>query len=277
MLFFDALIRMMGMMDFARAENENDTIPVSDGLSQSDGLISKSRHKSIPCGWPEPEDRAELLAEIENLHKMKRELLDELENDKEDARNERRSKIRAEEQSRRLRELLEECRQSRDTALKQNRELVSKLKQVQRATDCLDDDEAGRTMRKLYQDLQNWIRRHFKSASFETSAERVEANPSSRVVSYQQPDLAYLETTSEISLEISWQVFNSILTRVMVGWNEDFGQHLYQLDKHIYKTCKLPLILQVATQPDQARAVARLAALEIRHERRRSMACTWKD
>lgn len=44
-------------------------------------------------------------------------------------------------------------------------------------------------------------------------------------------------------MEMSWHIFNSILTRFMIGFNEDFGQHLYQLDKLINETCKLPLVL----------------------------------
>lgn len=242
MVFFDALLKMM---DLTGASNKSETIPASEDPPQYDGIMPMPRHRSIPCGWPEPDDRSELIAEIENLQRVCRELWGRLEKNQEDARQARQSQVCSTEKLRRQGELLGEARQRADAALKENRELVSKLAQLQRWTDCLDDEEAARSMCKLYQDLQTWIGRHFRSSPLATSTEHMEANTSSKGVSSQRPDLAFLERVSEISMEISWHIFNSILTRVMVGWQEDFGQHLYQLDKHINETCKSPFIFLV--------------------------------
>lgn len=238
MFFLDALLQMM---DFTGAMNKSEIAPASENLSQDDGLLWKYHPRSSPGSWAEPEDRSELIAEIEDLLRVCRELSGRLEKKDEDVRKARKSQVSSAEKVRQQGELLEEARQRADAALKENRKLVSKLAQLQRWTDCLDDEEAGRTMCKFYQDLQSWIERHFKSMSFEASTEYADANTSPKGVSVscQSSDLAYLERISEIGMEISWHIFNSILTRVMVGWKEDF----YQLDKHVNKTCKLPFSL----------------------------------
>lgn len=235
MVFFDALLRTV---DTIGAGNQNEMISVPNGLSENDALTSGS-HRPIPCGWPDLEDRPELIVEVENLQRECRELRGQLERSEEDARKARKSQICGAEQLRRQGESLEEARRTTDAALNENRELVYKLGQLQRWTDCLDDREAARTMCNLYQNLQNWIKRHFKSMSSETPIEHVGPDGSCKGASDQLSDRAYLEKIMEISREISWHVFNSILTRFMVGSNEDFGQHLYQLDKHINEKCKL--------------------------------------
>lgn len=237
MLFFDALL---GTVVSSGARNQTEMISVPNGLFQNDALSSGSPHRPIPCGWPEPEDSSELIVEVENLQRECRELRGQLERSERDARKARKSQIRSSEQLSRQGELLEEAERATETALNENRELVHKLAQLQRWTDCLDDGEAARTMCKLYQNLQNWIRRHFTNMSSETSVEHVGPDASCKGASDQLSDRVYLDRISEISINISWHIFNPILTRFMIGSNDNFGQHLYQLDKHINETCKLP-------------------------------------
>lgn len=233
------------MRDLNGTNEQSDMTSLPGDLPLCDGMCSKSGHKSIPGAWPESDDESKLIAELENLQRVCHKLSQKLEKNEEDAKESREHQICSEERVRRHGKLLAEARQSADTALKENRELVNKLAKLQRWTGCFDDEEAGQTMRKLYQVLQNWIRRHYSCAPSGGPAMLPEFGKPARPVNCQTRDSVYLEMISELHREISRHIFSSILNPFMVGFNEDFGQHLYQLDKLIHGTCKLPHISDV--------------------------------
>lgn len=85
-----------------------------------------------------------------------------------------------------------------EAAIKKNRELVcDPMRRSRKLTDRFKQEEAALIMRKLYKDLNYWLKEHYSRPLTEKF---------------------------------------SILARFMVGLNESFGDHLYHIEKEIKKT-----------------------------------------
>lgn len=103
------------------------------------------------------EDQTDLIAELEDIRGKNESLLRRLEYAREGATMARRAQLLGEEKLRRQNELLEESRQDADIAAKEQSQLLIKLNDLQKWTDSIDDDDAVRVMRRLFQRLEDWI------------------------------------------------------------------------------------------------------------------------
>lgn len=184
----------------------------------------------------EPGGNAELIYQIDNLQQLCHALSEKLEKSEADALELHGLLVSREERVRRSGELFKEERRKAEVVSKDNRQILKKLAQLQQLTGCLDDDEAVHSMRELYQGVQNWIHRHFGSAT----SDKHENHPVS--VSSASSGNVNSVLMLEIQLEIVNLIFGWILARAMVGLDESFGQFPYHLDRQISQTCEPSLV-----------------------------------
>jgi hypothetical protein len=163
------------------------------------------------------EDQSSLISEFESVCKNLQEKLDNV------------------ERVRRQSELTDEARKMAEA---ENRELMAKLARVEKWTDCFNQGEAALTMRKIYQDTDSWAKEHYGHCQIEKSSTTSDIEYVSFGLCEQPFDP--MEIVSQVRADLSQHIFQSILTRFMVGLNESFGDHLYYIDKEIQKTCTFP-------------------------------------
>lgn len=129
-----------------------------------------------------------------------------------------------EERLRRQTELLEETRKTADTAVKEQSQIMIKLTELQKWTDCIDDDEAVQVMRRLFQRLEDWIKRYCNEAS------PLRNGGNQPVYNFKDSCLIM----QAIQAVISEHVFDGILSRFMVGIPDRQLETLFfELDQQI--------------------------------------------
>lgn len=202
---------------------------------------SEPIHAIVSSSPSESSDKCEFLNQIDNLQQVSRDLAARLETCEVDALELRRLLVSSEEKVRRSGELLEEERRTADVALKEYRKLATRLTKLQRWTDCMDDEEAGNLMRKLYHDSQNWMNRHFGCTLSKASAMKIGSEKETIAAEPSVSGIFHSDLMFVINKEILEHIFRSIFARFMIGFGEDYGRYLYQLDQHISQNCKLLL------------------------------------
>lgn len=135
----------------------------------------------------------------------------------------RRSQIAAEEKFRRQNEILEkaltdlrERNKELNEATKQNTSLLLEQMKFTNWNEQVDDDEISQTASRLYQEIETWVKRHFRA---------------------DENDLCWIYRT------ISNRIFRTFLVRLMVGIVSDDAEKLLgiaieALSKEVQKTCK---------------------------------------
>lgn len=129
-----------------------------------------------------------------------------------------------EERLRRQTELFEEARETADTAVKEQSQIMIKLTELQKWTDYIDDDEAIQVMRRLFQRLEDWVKRYCNEASPLTN-------------SGNQPVFNFKDSClimQAIQTAISEHIFDGILSRFMVSIPDRQLENLFfELDRQI--------------------------------------------
>lgn len=130
-----------------------------------------------------------------------------------------------EEKNRRLEEILKETRKIEDLVSKENKGLVAKLARLQKWTECMDDDEVRRTMRQLYQELENWIKRHLLGSLPKHDGD--------------EPSMSYkVQTLHETQTDVYGLIFHSILRQFFVAiYDEQFESLFRKLDQEVLAHC----------------------------------------
>lgn len=106
--------------------------------------------------------------------------------------------------------------------MEEKHKLLAKISTLHRLESPLDDDETRRIMRRLYQNLEKWVMRHFSNA---TSASFIDHNYS------------IYDTQELVHREILEGVFQGIWAPFMIGFQGSFADYsLRQLDKHIHQS-----------------------------------------
>ncbi|KAJ6005219.1 hypothetical protein N7451_003163 [Penicillium sp. IBT 35674x] len=175
---------------------------------------------------PDHGNRFAGITEIENLQNVHKEIAKRLDYYEAVAKKAREAESLSNVKLRRQGELLQDALMSADAALKQNNDLRVKLDSLRTETKDLSDEEAKKTTNRLYDDLENWIKRHYGAL---------------------QP--AYPEVDSDVDLdqqqeswlgiygELSQQIFHGILSRFMVGTGSSGMNHaLRMLDEKVQET-----------------------------------------
>lgn len=129
-----------------------------------------------------------------------------------------------EERLRRQTELFEEARETADTAVKEQSQIMIKLTELQKWTDYIDDDEAIQVMRRLFQRLEDWVKRYCNEASPLTNGGN-------------QPVFNFKDSClimQAIQAAISEHIFDGILSRFMVSIPDRQLENLFfELDRQI--------------------------------------------
>lgn len=181
------------------------------------------------------DDQTSILSELESVQRICKNLQEKLDNVDEDAIQLRKAQIMSLERVRWQSEQTDEAQKMAEAALKENRELVAKLGEFENWTDCFKKGEAALTMRKLYQDLDYWVKEHYSRGLAEKCSSPSDIEDLSSELNDQPFDP--MKILSEVRADLSLHIFQSILARFMVGLNESFGDHLYHIDKEIKKIC----------------------------------------
>lgn len=147
----------------------------------------------------------------------------------------RMAQLIAEERLRRQNELLHESRKNAETALKEQSQTLSKLTGLQKWTESVDDGEVVEVMRKLFQRLEDWTKRHFNEI-FHAARFMRNARLEGVLPSYHNSPWITIQV---IQAAISEQVFREIFSRFMVGLPERFyDQIFYKIDTKLSRSCK---------------------------------------
>ena len=162
-----------------------------------------------------------------------------------EAKSSRLAELLHEEKARRLGELLEESRQIADTALEENRELVLKVADLQRWTAVVSDDEIRQTMRRLYQDLENWTKCHFRSGVL-NGDDHEDSSPDDSSTTGDKR----LDALHGIHGRVYGLVFQCCLAWHLVGFNEEHLDHIFRkLDEEIQANCRCSVCFESARTP----------------------------
>lgn len=181
------------------------------------------------------DDQSSILSELESVQQICKSLQEKLDSVDEDTMELRKAQIMSLERVRWQSELTNEAQKTAEAALKENRELVAKFAKLENWTEGFKKGEAALTMRKLYEDLDYWIKEHYSRSLTEKCSIPSHIEELSSELSDQPFDL--MKVLSDVHATLSLHIFQSILARFMVGLNENFGDHLYHIDKEIKKTC----------------------------------------
>jgi hypothetical protein len=177
-------------------------------------------------------DQADLLAGLENLQRENKTLQRKFEYAREAATLARRAQLIGEEKIRRQNELLQESRQAADVSVQEHSQLLIKLNELQKWTDSIDDDDAVRVMRRLFQRLEDWIKRHYSQPR---AAHPTRDNSCDLAFSRMNESYCTIQTIQGF---ISEQIFQVILSRFMVGIRDRSLENLfYAMDTEVRRTC----------------------------------------
>ena len=145
-----------------------------------------------------------------------------------------RERLLSDEKVRRQGQLLEEATQRANIAQKENRTLIVKLNKLQKWTERLDDEEVQQHMRQLYHSLESWVKNNF----LHLLTSNLKARSSESVQDTCSPDNGFPLDHSYIQGEVSFYIFNHILSRFVVGIDEQrVDGYLSYLDLEIEKLC----------------------------------------
>ncbi|KAF3401675.1 hypothetical protein F1880_010002 [Penicillium rolfsii] len=146
----------------------------------------------------------------------------------------RRAQLVGEEKLRRQTELLEESRQAAAIAVKGQSQLMTKLNEVQKWTDSIDDDDAVRAMRRIFQRVEDWIKRSYGQEPHTAHSTRYD----SRGIASHPLKASYCKIQVMQGF-ISEQIFDGIFSRFMVGMpDRNLDNLFYQMDKEIQRAGK---------------------------------------
>ncbi|KAJ5636879.1 uncharacterized protein N7484_010192 [Penicillium longicatenatum] len=167
---------------------------------------------------PDHENGSTVIAKIENLQSVYKKNLDYHEAAATKAREaEHLSSIKLHRQG----ELLEDALKAADAALKENNDLRLRLDSLGKGMRDLSDEEANQMTSQLYDDLEDWIKRHYGTLQ----PGNPEKGPD--VDSHQEQELFF-----NIYEDISQQIFHIILSRFVVGTgNPGMNHALRMLDE----------------------------------------------
>lgn len=175
----------------------------------------------------DPKNKSAGIAEIEKLQSMHKEIAKRLDYYEAVAKKAREAEHLSNVKLRRQGELLQEALRSADAALKQNTDLRLRLDSLGKMVKDLSDEEANKITNRLYDDLEDWIKRHYGALQ--------------PVYPEVEPDVD-LDQQQEFWLSIygdlSQQIFHIILSRFMVGTGSPGMSHaLRMLDEKVQETC----------------------------------------
>ncbi|KAJ5526551.1 hypothetical protein N7513_010710 [Penicillium frequentans] len=181
---------------------------------------------------PDPENKSTGIAEIEKLQSVHKEIAKRLDYYEAVAKKAREAEHLSNVKLRRQGELLQDALKSADAALKQNADLRLRLDSLGKVINDLSDEEANKTTNQLYDDLENWVKRHYGALQ--------------PVYPEIEPDVD-LDQQQEFWLSIygdlSQKIFHIILSRFMVGTGSPGMNHaLRMLDEKVQGTSKAPEI-----------------------------------
>lgn len=177
-----------------------------------------------------------MIAEIEDLQRENQSLIQELHIAQENAKVARRDQVIGEERLRRQNERLEEARKVSDIAVKEQSQVMLKLNELQKWTDCIDDGEAVEVMHRLFQRLEDWIKRHFNQAS---KASHPIGNTGGKEALSGHWNKSW-PAIQAIQAAISEQLCHGIFCRYMVGFpDRSYESTFHSVDKEIQRSCQL--------------------------------------
>ncbi|KAJ5573353.1 uncharacterized protein N7459_007780 [Penicillium hispanicum] len=157
-------------------------------------------------------ERALLVDEVEELHRVCHNLRQKLDQVDEHARRSQQAQLVSEEKTRRQGQLLEEATKRANLAQEENRKLIVKVHKLQNWTERLDDEETKQLMRRLYHGLETWVKQHF--CYLLPTHSSVSSEDGGNPVSSDAPlglDISYIHGAL---MEL---IFHYILSRFMVG------------------------------------------------------------
>lgn len=215
-------------------ETEKNFDKSSKNLDEAEARLRAAQERAIL--WVERTHQArseanEMRKKVMRAHHRSLGLEAEARKSAEESAQSTKARIKAEEKSRRLEEVLKETRKLEGLVSKENKGLVVKLARLQRVTECMNDDEVRRTMRQLYQELEDWIKCHLlcslQNLDEDGSFSMIESSLGSK-----------LQTLHEIQTEIYGLVFHSILRRFFVGISHEPLEGLFRkLDHEVLANC----------------------------------------
>lgn len=174
------------------------------------------------------EDQPGPITEIENLHRENQSLMQRLEIADKNAKLALRAQLIAEERLRRQNELLQESRNATETAHKAQSQTLARLTELQKWTECVDDGEVVEIMRKLFQRLEDWTKRHFNQV--------VHAARSTRNTLPSSQNSAV--TIQIIQAAVSEQLFYEIFSYFMIGFaDREYDGIFYRIDAEVSRSC----------------------------------------
>ncbi|KAJ5803628.1 uncharacterized protein N7503_006078 [Penicillium pulvis] len=174
---------------------------------------------------PDHENKSAGIAEIESLQSVHKEIAKRLDYYEAVAKKAREAEHLSNVKLRRQGELLQDALKSADAALTQNTDLRLRLDSLEIMLKDLSDEEVNKTTNRLYDDLEDWIKRHYGALQ--------------PVYPEVEPD-ADLDQPQEFWFSIygflSQQIFHIILSRFMVGTGSPGMNHaLRMLDEKVQK------------------------------------------
>ncbi|KAJ5355530.1 uncharacterized protein N7496_012742 [Penicillium cataractarum] len=239
---------LFGVLQGGGASTESYDVP-----DIPDTAAEPSRGDSFEDVEPQPDP----VKEMENLHRENESLMQRLEIAGETTKAARRVQLIAEERLRRQNELLRESRKNTETALKEQSQTLSKLTELQKWTESIDDGEVVEVMRKLFQRLEDWTKRHFNEVFHVTQFMR-NAHIDGALLSYRNSPL----TIQVIQAAISEEVLRGIFSRFMVGLPDRSCDAIFlEIDTKVSRS--FPLHVWQHWRSSTSRAVASLAREEI--------------
>jgi hypothetical protein len=171
-----------------------------------------------------------VIAKIENLQSVYKKNLDYHEAAAKKAREaEHLSSIKLHQQG----ELLEDALKTADAALKENNDLRLRLDSLGKGMRDLSDERANQMTSQLYDDLEDWIKRHYGALQ----PKYPEKGPDVDSDSDQEQELFF-----NIYEDLSQRIFHIILSRFVVGTgNPGMNHALRMLDEKVQELCMLAI------------------------------------
>lgn len=152
-----------------------------------------------------------------------------------DAARSKKARAIVEDRNRRQEEILEETCKIEELVSKANKNLALKLARLEKCMECIDDDQVRRTMGDLYQELKDWIKRHFPCL-LPSNEEELESG-------------FHIQTLHGIQAEVYGLISSSILRRLFVGILDESRECLFrELDQQVFTQCKNLLYTQVISK-----------------------------
>lgn len=143
------------------------------------------------------------------------------------------AKASADQRFQHQRELLQEAETKNIVTQNANQELIAKLNEFDNFSDALDDDIIQNSLTQLYQELEDWVQKHYNQLPVKSSSSSNNTRASSSENDF--PD-----SILKIYGDVSKYIFSTFLAWHMVGSDGRAMDHLFSnLDREVQRTCKL--------------------------------------